>query len=551
MADIALGASIAGSLTSSDQKDANGNFYDEYNIKLDSPQRLTFKIELPTSATKINLDVINVATGQKDATISGLGSNEAFPSTLLAGNYKIRVYSSTLGDYKLSTIDGGKVTSFVSTFPTTLDGQKYDIGSIGASGEYFPGFDLAKGKATLFDVAITSNTSNPTLYAVGLDGTGGSFLYSVGRDLAAATSGVIKDAQGNKLLGNINSLAVSDDNKIYTTETTVTPVGGLTDKLYTIDPTNNIASLVGNLPTGFVSSGDLVYDAANKRFFATSKETLSSDSLWQIPIANPAGASKIGQIGFTDVIGLDLVGGKLIGFNNSVSGSNQLSINPTSGAGTIDKVLSGISGISGAATIPTGLASTNPNPTASTPTIPTFPTSAVDAIGTKGQSLTNRTLDLTNYRGQTLKVDTVSKGDAAYTNNVGFYVVQDAIGTIKLANGSTLKPGDANYAVEAIKSAVLQAGKIDAKLGRNIVGGEIYAPVVVAQGSFSDFVSKNPTNGGGGNAIHAYFSYLGANPDNFDHFKLTAPNTFAVEDQYGGGDKDFNDLVVNMNVKIA
>ena len=285
-------------------------------------------------------------------------------------------------------------------------------------------------------MAITSNTSNPTLYAVGLDGTGGSSLYSVGRDLAAATSGVIKDAQGNKLLGNINSLAVSDDNKIYTIESTGTPFGGVSkDKLYTIDPTNNIASLVGNLPTGFVSSGDLVYDAANKRFFATSIDTASSDSLWQIPIANPAGASKIGQIGFTDVIGLDLVGGKLIGFNNSVNGSNQLSINPTSGAGTIDKALSGISLISGAATIPTGLTSTTPNPTDSTPIIPTFPTSAVDAIGTKGQTLTSRTIDLTNYRGQTLKVDTVSKGDAAYTNNVGFYVVQDAIGTIKLANG--------------------------------------------------------------------------------------------------------------------
>ena len=169
----------------------------------------------------------------------------------------------------------------------------------------------------------------------------------------------------------------------------------------------------------------------------------------------------------------------------------------------------------------------------------------------EGQTLTNQTIDLTNYTGQTLKVDTVSKGDAAYTNNVGFYAVQDAIGTIKLANGNTIKPGDANYAVEAIRSAILQAGKIDSKLGRDILGGEIYAPVVVAQGSFSDFVSKNPTNGGGGNEIHAYFNYLGANTDKFDHFKLIAPNTFAVEDQYGGGDRDFNDLVVNMNVKIA
>ena len=75
--------------------------------------------------------------------------------------------------------------------------------------------------------------------------------------------------------------------------------------------------------------------------------------------------------------------------------------------------------------------------------------------------------------------------------------------------------------------------------------------MVVAQGSLTDFVSTNPSNGGDGNAIHAYFNYLGANPDNFDHFKLTGADTFAVEDRFGGGDKDFNDLIVNMNVKPA
>ena len=106
-------------------------------------------------------------------------------------------------------------------------------------------------------------------------------------------------------------------------------------------------------------------------------------------------------------------------------------------------------------------------------------------------------------------------------------------------------------AVEAIKSAILGAGKIDSKIDRDLTGGKIYAQVVVAQGSLTDFVSKNPTNGGDGTVIHAYFNYLGANPDKFDHFKLTGDNTFAVEDQFGGGDKDFNDLIVSMNFKTV
>ena len=176
-------------------------------------------------------------------------------------------------------------------------------------------------------------------------------------------------------------------------------------------------------------------------------------------------------------------------------------------------------------------------------------------IGSKFQGLAQgNTIDLSDYTGRLLKTDITTQGEAAYTNNIGFYIVEDAIGTIKLADGSTLKPGDVNYAVEAIKNALtnsLQAGKIDSKLGQDITGGRIYAPVVVAQGSLTDFVSKNPTNGGGANDIHAYFNYVPANSDQVDHFKLLGNNTFGVEDVYGGGDRDFNDLVVTMNVKIV
>jgi Domain of unknown function (DUF4114)/Lipase (class 3) len=184
-----------------------------------------------------------------------------------------------------------------------------------------------------------------------------------------------------------------------------------------------------------------------------------------------------------------------------------------------------------------------------------FPTSLVNAIGTKSQGLLEgRTIDLTSFANQILKADITTKGDAAYTNNIGFYAVKDALtGLIDLGNGVTLKPGDADYAKAAVTSAIssLQLAKNDVKTNLDIQGGGIYAPIVIAQGSLNDFITKNPTNGGGADAIHAYFNYLGANPDKLNHFRLDAPNTFAVEDQFGGGDKDFNDLVVNMNVRTA
>jgi hypothetical protein len=164
-----------------------------------------------------------------------------------------------------------------------------------------------------------------------------------------------------------------------------------------------------------------------------------------------------------------------------------------------------------------------------------------------------RTIDLTAFVGQTLKADIVTKSSAAYSNNVGFYVVEDAIGSIKLADGTFVKPGDVTYAAEAVKNALtnstLQASKTENSLDRDIAGGRIYAPVVIAQGTFDEFLAKNASNGGGKNDVHAYFNYIGANSDKVDHFRLVGSNTFGVEDVYGGGDRDFNDLVVSMNVK--
>jgi Putative Ig domain/Domain of unknown function (DUF4114) len=165
-----------------------------------------------------------------------------------------------------------------------------------------------------------------------------------------------------------------------------------------------------------------------------------------------------------------------------------------------------------------------------------------------------QTIDLTNYSGKTLRADIITTGSAAYNNNIGFYLVEDSIGSVKLPDGSLLKPSDAGYAAAAIRNALtnsLQAGKIDSKTDLEIMSGRIYAPVVVAQGSLTDFITKNPGNGGGANDIHAYFNYIGANSDKVDHFRLNGTNTFGVEDLYGGGDKDFNDLVVTMNVKTV
>jgi hypothetical protein len=62
----------------------------------------------------------------------------------------------------------------------------------------------------------------------------------------------------------------------------------------------------------------------------------------------------------------------------------------------------------------------------------------------------------------------------------------------------------------------------------------------------TDFLAQNSTNQATG-AIQAYFAYLGANPDRVDHIRLLGDNTFGFEDLFGGGDLDYNDVVVQVN----
>jgi Domain of unknown function (DUF4114) len=546
MADIKLGQSIVGALTSSDPK-LDGSAYDEYNISgLDAFRKVKISLDRPAMAGETTVQVIHSTTGD---VLNGAGSSTgklslsgtSFPNA----NYKIRVIGKNLGNYTLALNDDGKATSIVSLLNTpTTTGTKVRLGTVEADGTFL---QLASSADTFGSNLLSDIALAPTgkLYGIGNSTDGKDSLYEINpsADIKNRIKLVddIKDAQGVLLKNTFNALEFSADNQLYA-------IGSGSNKLYQINPNTSVATSIADLPTGFTSSGDLVFDAANNRLLATSKDTTTSDALWQISIANPSGATKIGQIGFAGVQGINFENGQLTGFTNTGLGiksvTNRIKINPTSGVGTFDRVITGngiLAGVSGSATIPTSSLDLNTKP------------DPLNSIGSKSQGLPQRnTIDLRDFAGKALKADITTKGDAAYTNNIGFYVVEDVLlGTIKLANGSLLNPGDASYAVEAAKSAVLQAGKIDSKLNQDITGGKIYAPIVIAQGSLTDFVTKNPTNGGGAKEIHAYFNYASGNADKVDHFKRLGNNIFAVEDQFGGGDRDFNDLVVSINVKTV
>jgi uncharacterized protein YkwD len=151
----------------------------------------------------------------------------------------------------------------------------------------------------------------------------------------------------------------------------------------------------------------------------------------------------------------------------------------------------------------------------------------VSAVGANVQSKVD-VLDLSAVVGNKLASFTV-QSDASYKNSVGFYTVDDAL-TGQIGN---LKPGDAGYADAAVKRSV---ALIDSQSGtvltttKQLTGGSILAPYLVVNGS------------------QTYFAYIGANSDKIDHIKLLGDNRFGFEDMFGGGDRDYNDVILSIKL---
>ncbi|MCY7368655.1 MAG: hypothetical protein LH474_10950, partial [Chamaesiphon sp.] len=289
MADIRLGQSIVAALTSND---LNGAYYSEYDLPgLDSFRQLKITLQSPIgTTTSTTLALIDTATGSvlAQSIQAGAGILTLNETTFPGIAYKIRVTNPNLGEYQLSLTDGGKATSIVSPYTANvLDSTTNSlVGTIGQSGTYF---SLASGgRLKLSDIALSPDSQ---FYGIGPSATPAAtdLLYridpSLDRSQQVKLVGEVKDTQGISLSSSIQALEFTADNKLY-------GLGYAAEgaKLYQIDVKTNVATTLATLPQAFLIGGDLVYDAANQRFLATSLDAMntSSDALWQIPLANPA-----------------------------------------------------------------------------------------------------------------------------------------------------------------------------------------------------------------------------------------------------------------------
>src|SRR5262249_38239391 len=126
------------------------------------------------------------------------------------------------------------------------------------------------------------------------------------------------------------------------------------------------------------------------------------------------------------------------------------------------------------------------------------------------------------------------------TLNVSFYRVDDFTGTIGNA-----RPGDSGYAAAAAVPAY-QLASGGTFLTRPGFGS--YAQTMLQGVHAGDIIAMELVNNSHGNV---YWAFAQGNEQvdgqNVGHLWAFAMNTWGWEDTFGGGDHDFNDLVVQLD----
>ncbi|MEH2142580.1 DUF4347 domain-containing protein [Nostoc sp.] len=174
-------------------------------------------------------------------------------------------------------------------------------------------------------------------------------------------------------------------------------------------------------------------------------------------------------------------------------------------------------------------------------------------LGTNLQgNLQGEVIDLRGVTSQ-VKADFVVNREAAFKNFIGFYQVADENGGIDTNSDgkADILTGQAGYTEAAVRGRVAGIDLTVNNQGSATSTGtfqpsSIFVPFIITNGTPDALLDSNPNNDPA-----VYFPFLGANADKVDHIRLLGNNVFGFEDLASGGDKDFNDMIVRVNLTIA
>ncbi|NJK33565.1 MAG: DUF4114 domain-containing protein [Oscillatoriales cyanobacterium SM2_2_1] len=170
-------------------------------------------------------------------------------------------------------------------------------------------------------------------------------------------------------------------------------------------------------------------------------------------------------------------------------------------------------------------------------------------LGTRLQGQSQRELlDLREVVGQTVLAEISIFREASFNNTVGFYRIDTERGEIAGINPAVAGFDRNAYIREALSDARLVTSFGSTKNQQTetfsaiLQGGSILAPFLISNGTIEDVKA--------GRTDSIFFPVLGLNPSGADHFRLLGDNTFGIEDTRGGGDLDYNDIILSARLSV-
>jgi hypothetical protein len=156
-------------------------------------------------------------------------------------------------------------------------------------------------------------------------------------------------------------------------------------------------------------------------------------------------------------------------------------------------------------------------------------------------------IDLTGIPEPTVNATIEVFREADYDNTVSFFAIENPQGAVRdPITGNLINPGEGGYLQAAL------ANRVDVNVtGHNgqitsytaeIATGTILSTFLVVNGTVEALLDNDTSND-----PVVYFNHIAANSDGKDHVRLLGNNLFGYEDLPGGGDADFDDVIVKVS----
>jgi hypothetical protein len=152
--------------------------------------------------------------------------------------------------------------------------------------------------------------------------------------------------------------------------------------------------------------------------------------------------------------------------------------------------------------------------------------------------------DFSSLSGETLTGDVLIAREASYESTIGFYKLERSDGAVRDSLTDTLiMPGEVGYAAAALRSTNLFSG-FGTLATANGVNKTATLEAFKDAGLLAPFARVATTG-------ETYFSFGAANSDGLNHFRVLGSGILGLEDIKGGGDRDFDDLIVRFNFSLS